>query len=105
MNLHIQNYNKVKGYKFWNARFVCTDVVETETNYRFQFEDTDAASKRYIWVEINRIGVWDTANGGRWTYKLNYKKCPTHIVTATYLSEFENVISTMGTALKSSMSN
>lgn len=103
MNLHITNYNKMKGYKFWNARFICTNVVETDTNYRFQFEDTDSLSKRYVWIEVNRIGKWDVAEN-RWSYKLNYTKCPTHIVSANYFEDFNNAINTMGMALKPLMS-
>ena len=99
MYLHITNYIKMKGYEFWNARFICTDVVETATNYRFQFEDTNSLSKRYVWIEVNRIGKWDVA-GNRWSYKLNYMKCPTHIVSANYFEDFNNVIETMGMALK-----
>jgi len=97
MNLHIQNYNKVIGYKFWNARFVCTNAVETDTNYRFQFEDTDSFAKRYIWIEVSRFGNW---NKEKWEYKLNYPKCPQHMITANYIEDFNNVINTFGMALK-----
>jgi len=100
--LHIQNIHKMEGQGFWNNRFICTNTVETPTNYRFQFEDTDSLSKRYIWIEILRIADWDGIDK-KWVHRLNYPNSPQHIVTSAYLSDFGNAIKTMGMALKPSM--
>ena len=99
MILKIKNANRLAGTQFWNGIFVFTSAHETDTNYRFQFEDTNSFSKRYVWIEVNRIGKWDVA-GNSWSYKLNYMKCPTHIVSANYFEDFNNVIETMGMALR-----
>ncbi len=100
--LHIQNPNKMEGESFYNNRFICTNTVENETLYRFQFEDTESLSKRYIWVEILRIADWDGIDK-KWVHRLNYPNCPQHIVTSQYLSDYANAIRTMGLALKTSI--
>ena len=100
--LHIQNYNKMEGHGFWNNRFVCTNTIENETLYRFQFEDTDSLQKRFIWVEILRIADWDRLDK-KWVHRLNYPNCPQHIVTSKYLSDFGNAVKTMGMCLKESI--
>lgn len=99
MYLHITNYIKMKGREYWNARFVCTNTVETDTNYRFQFEDTNSFAKRYVWIEVSRIGEWDVQKAV-WEYKLNYLNCPKHTVTADFIEDFNNAISVFGMALK-----
>jgi len=48
--LVIENYQKMVGQIFWNARFVCSQAHETEVNYRFQFKDTESPSVRVIWM-------------------------------------------------------
>lgn len=98
--LHIQNYNRLDGTEYWNGRYVCTWSVETEQQYRFQFRDTQSPSGRYLWIEINRIGRWDTEEG-RWMYSLNYQNVGGgHFVSADYFSDMDNVIWTMGECLK-----
>ena len=99
--LHIQNPNKMVGQTF-HKRFVCRDAIENPTLYRFQFEDTESLSKRYIWVEILRIADWDGLDK-KWVHRLNYPNCPHHIVTSEYLRDFSNAIKTMGVALKHCM--
>ena len=100
--LQIQNYHKMTGEGFWNNRFICTNSIENETLYRFQFADMEADSKRYLWVEILRIPDWDGMDK-KWVHRLNYPKCPKHIVTSEYLSDFRNAVRTMGIALNESM--
>ncbi len=100
--LHIQNYHKMEGQPFWNNRFICTNTIENPTLYRFQFEDTDSFSKRFIWVEILRIADWDVVDG-KWVHRLNYPNCPKHIVTSNWLGDFSNAVKLMGSALKPSM--
>ena len=100
--LHIQNYNKMEGQGFWNNRFICTNTVENETLYRFQFEDTESLQKRFIWVEILRIADWDGLDK-KWVHRLNYPNGPQHIVTSKYLSDFNNALYTMELALKTSI--
>ncbi len=100
--LYIQNHNKMIGEIFYNNRFVCTNTIQNETLYRFQFEDTESLSKRYIWVEILRIGEWDGLDK-KWVHLLNYPKCPKHIVTSEYLSDFRNAVKMMGMCLKESI--
>lgn len=102
--LHIENYHKMEGNIFWDARFYCLRAIENPTLYRFQFEDTDSLSKRFIWVEIFRIADWDPLDK-KWIHRLNYPHCPKHIVSAIYLSDFNNAIKTMGMALKPSMNH
>ena len=99
--LHIQNHQRMLGETFY-TRFVCTNTIENETLYRFQFEDTQAPSKRYLWIEILRIANWDGLDK-KWVHRLNYPNCPQHIVTSEYLSDYANAVRTMGTALKQSI--
>ena len=100
--LHIKNPNKMEGVVFHSGRFVCTNTVENETLYRFQYEDTQAPSKRYIWVEIHRIADWDGIDK-KWVHRVNYPNCPQHIVTSPYLSDFNNALKVMELALKTSI--
>lgn len=100
--LKIQNPEKMVGQEFYNRRFICTKGMESNVNYRFQFEDTLNPSPRYVWVEISKFAQWDSTNG-RWCFHLNYPNCPTHIVTSEYISDFRNAVLTMGTALKESL--
>ena len=99
--LHIQNPNKMVGQTF-HKRFICRDAIENETLYRFQFVDTQAPAKRYLWVEILRIADWDGLDK-KWVHRLNYPNSPHHIVTSKYLSDFNNALKTMELALKTSI--
>jgi hypothetical protein len=101
MRLDIQNPNKLIGSSYYNMRFVCTDAMETDTNYRFQFRDTHASSARFVWIEISRRGERDN---GKWIYKLNYLNANNHYITANWLSDYyTNVYKLMGDCLKKSL--
>jgi hypothetical protein len=103
MRLDIKNIHNLLHTQYHKGRFICTDSVETPTNYRFQFKDTHAQSSRYVWVEISRMGEWDAADGGRWTYRLNYPNRPIHIVTAKWLGFPPNAVQLMEDCLKYSL--
>jgi hypothetical protein len=103
MQLTIQNYTKVVGTKLHQNRFVCTLAQQTPTNYRFQFKDNGSPQLRIIWIEISRMGEWDAADGGNWTYRLNYPNRPLHIVTAKWLGFPPNAVSMMEDCLKYSL--
>jgi hypothetical protein len=83
--------------EFWNRRFRCLQVHETDTNYRFQFDDSEVPNK-YIWIEVSKIGRID--NEGDWSYSLNYMRCNQHLVTAKWFGDWKNVTKTFGDALK-----
>jgi len=100
MILKIHNTNRMVGTEFWNRRFTCLQVHETDTNYRFQFDDADIPN-RYVWVEVRKDGIMD--GDGDWIYSLNYMRCNGHLVTAKWFGDWENVINTFGSALKNSM--
>ena len=55
--LTIKNTDRLIGTQFWNGIFVFKRAQETDTNYRFQFEDTRPPNVRVIWIEVSRIGV------------------------------------------------
>ena len=100
MRLDIQNVNKLVHTEYHNKRFVCTNAIQTDTNYRFQFNDTKSTSARYVWVEISRIGRW---NDGQWEYQLNYPNHPIHIVTADWLGFPPNAVKLMEDCLHYSL--
>lgn len=102
MRLDIKNVHKLIDSEYHRGRFVCTNGLETETNYRFQFYDTQAPSARYVWVEISRIGRWDVGEK-HWVYRLNYPSCPTHIVTAEWLGFPPNAVKLMEDCLHYSL--
>ena len=90
--------NRMVGTMFWNRRFTCLQVHETDANYRFQFDDAEVPNK-YLWVEVSKDGRID--NEGDWSYSLNYMKCPNeHLVTAKWFGDWKNVTKTFGDALK-----
>jgi hypothetical protein len=103
MRLDIENIYKLINSEYHRGRFACIDAVETRTNYRFQFHDNNSPSARFIWVEISRIGEWDSNDGGSWTYRLNYPNHPLHIVTAKWLEFPPNVTQLMEDCLKYSI--
>jgi len=105
MQLTIQNYTKVVGTMLHQNRFVCTLAIETPTNYRFQFRDDGSPQLRMLWIEVSRFGVWDTDDGGNWTYRLNYlnQKASEHIVTAQWFGKLTNVMRTFGSCLEKSI--
>ena len=103
MRLDIKNIDKLINSEYHNKRFVCTNAIQTDTNYRFQFKDKGSLSTRYVWVEISRLGEWDVADGGRWTYRLNYPNRPIHIVTADWLGFPPNAVQLMEDCLKYSL--
>ena len=97
MILKIYNTNRMVDTEFWNGRFRCLQVHETDTNYRFQFDDSEVPS-RYVWIEVSKIGRID--NEGDWSYSLNYMRCNQHLVTAKWFANWKNVTKTFGDALK-----
>ncbi len=52
--LNIVNTNKVIGKTFVDGRFVCTYVQDSITQWRFQFEDLQSDSKRFLWIELHK---------------------------------------------------
>jgi hypothetical protein len=105
MQLTIQNYTKLIGTKYHQDRFVCLTVIETPTNYRFQFKDNGSTQLRIIWIEVSRLGEWDADDGGNWTYRLNYPNVvhSIHIVSAEWFGKWKNVIKTFNDCLERSM--
>lgn len=109
MKLEIQNIHKLIHTEYHNGRFLCTNAVETLTNYRFQFSDTNSLSARYLWVEISKLGIWDSERNS-WIYPLNYPNMPSpsphaaHLlwVTANWLGFPPNAVKLMEECLKPS---
>ena len=83
-------------------RFICTDAIETDTNYRFQFRDDNASSTRYVWIEVSRFGNYNKIED-EWEYRLNYPNCPMHVITAKWFKRFVNVLKTFDACLKRTM--
>ena len=98
MILKIINKDRFVGTEFWNGRFKCLQVHETVVNYRFQFDD-DKLKSCYHWVEVSKIGHYNSIEQ-KWEYRLNYKRCGSHIVTAKWFEDWENAMNTFGSALK-----
>ena len=105
MTLTIQNYKKLEGTMYHQNRFVCTNSVETPTNYRFQFRDDGSPQLRMLWIEVSRLGVWDANDGGNWVYRLNYlnQGVALHIVTAKWFGKITNVMRTFRDCLEKSL--
>ena len=100
MRLDIHNINKLVHTEYHKGRFVCTNTVETDTNYRFQFHDTHYATSKYVWVEVSRNGDWDN---GKWIYHLNYPNANQHFVTADWLGFPPNAVKLMEDCLHYSL--
>ena len=100
MRLDIQNLHKLLGSEYHKQRFICTDAMETDTNYRFQFRDTHAPSIRFVWIEISRRGERDN---GKWIYKLNYLNANNHYITAAWLGFPPNAVQLMRDCLELSL--
>lgn len=103
MILKIKNVNRLVGVQFWNGIFVFTAAHETDTNYRFQFQDTRNNNLRVIWVEVSKIGHYDR-DAKEWVYTLNYPNLKSqHMITAKWFEDWENAMNTFGSALKESI--
>jgi hypothetical protein len=103
MILKIKNTDRLIGTQFWNGIFVFRYAQETDTNYRFQFEDTRNLNVRVLWIEVNRIGHWNRQDS-EWVYTLNYPNLKSqHLITAKWFEDWENVMNTFGSALKKSI--
>jgi hypothetical protein len=102
MKLIIQNYDKIVTAMFHKERFICTEAIETDTNYRFQFRDDSSGVHRYIWIEVSKIGHYNDIEKA-WEYKLNYPNRPRHIVTANWLGFPPNAVQLMEDCLKYSL--
>jgi len=100
--LKIENYNKVITTMYHKDRFICTNAIETDTNYRFQFRDDAAPSTRYIWIEVSRFGHYNIVED-EWEYQLNYPNSPIHVITANWFKRFVNVLKTFDSCLKHTM--
>jgi len=98
MILKIKNADRIVGCEFWDGRFQCLQVHETETNYRFQFDD-DKVSSLIHWVEVSKIGHYNKIDN-KWFYRLNYQRCGQHEISADWFSDWKNVMETFGLALK-----
>lgn len=97
--LEIINANKIVDERFVVGRFVCLRVQDSITNWRFQFEDLDAPTKRFVWVEVDKVGRWDN-DEKKWMYKLNYPNCGVHKVSLDWFGDFQNALETFEIALK-----
>jgi hypothetical protein len=103
VKLKIENVNRLVGVEFWNGIFVFTSAHETDTNYRFQFQDTRSFNLKVIWVEVSKIGHWDRQNS-EWIYTLNYTNIKSqHLITAKWFEDWQNAMETFGMALKNSI--
>jgi hypothetical protein len=103
VKLKIENVNRLVGVEFWNGIFVFTSAHETDTNYRFQFQDTRSFNLKVIWVEVSKIGHWDRQNS-EWIYTLNYPNIKSqHLITAKWFEDWDNAMNTFGMALKESI--
>lgn len=100
MRLVIVNIDKMIGHEYKRGRFLCTKALETDTAYRFQFADNDSKSLRFIWIEVNRNGRWDTQDQ-KWYYQLNYPGVGGgHYVSADYWQFPPNVQKTFDSIFK-----
>ena len=103
MILKIKNMDRLVGTQFWNGIFVFRYAHETDTNYRFQFEDTRNFNVRVIWIEVSKFGLYDR-DAKEWAYKLNYPGLKSqHFITAKWFEDWENAMNTFGEALKESI--
>ena len=103
MILKIKNTDRLIGTQFWNGIFVFRYAHETDTNYRFQFEDTRTPNVRVLWVEVSKIGHYDR-DAKEWVYTLNYPNLKSqHLITAKWFEDWENAMNTFGEALKQSI--
>jgi len=96
--LVIDNYERMVGQTFWNGRFQCSNVHETEVNYRFQLIDTESPSVRVIWIEVGKFAKWDVEDQ-KWYYRIQDNR---HFVSADYFT-FDNAIKSFGERLKEYM--
>ena len=95
--------DRLVGTQFWNGIFVFRYAHETDTNYRFQFEDTRNFNVRVIWIEVSKFGLYDR-DAKEWAYKLNYPGLKSqHFITAKWFEDWENAMNTFGEALKESI--
>lgn len=97
--LKITNPDKMVGQRFLNGRFVCLRTQDSITQWRFQFEDLQAPTKRLVWIEVNKVGKWDDEEG-KIMYILNYPNCPLHRLSFDYFNDFKNATDVFEMALK-----
>jgi hypothetical protein len=103
MLLKIYNSDRLIGTQFWNGIFLFKRAQETDTNYRFQFQDTRTPNVRVIWIEVSRIGHWNPEDS-EWVYTLNYPNLKSqHLITAKWFEDWQNAMETFGLALKNSI--
>jgi hypothetical protein len=103
MLLKIKNTDRLVGTQFWNGTFIFRYAHETDTNYRFQFEDTRSLNVRVLWIEVSKIGHWNPEDS-EWVYTLNYPGLKTqHWITAKWFEDWQNAMNTFGSALKESI--
>lgn len=87
------------GERFLAGRFVCLRTQDSITHWRFQFEDLKAPIKKFVWVEVDKVGSWDNYEK-KYMYPLNYPNSPTHKVSSDYFRNFQNACETFTMALK-----
>jgi hypothetical protein len=103
MELKIKNTDRLIGTQFWNGIFVFRYAHETDTNYRFQFEDTRSLNTKIIWIEVRKNGQWSPKDS-EWVYSLNYPNLKSqHFITAKWFEDWQNAMNTFGSALKESI--
>jgi hypothetical protein len=103
MLLKIKNTDRLIGTQFWNGIFVFRYAHETDTNYRFQFEDTRNINVRVLWIEVSKIGHYNKLSK-EWLYNLNYPGLKSqHSVSAKWFEDWDNAMNTFGAALKQSI--
>ena len=98
MILKIINADRFVGAQFWNGIFTCLQVHETDTNYRFQFSNSQKPNT-YHWIEVSKIGHHNRILQ-EWEYRLNYMHSGVHVVTAKWFEDYKNAMDTFGGALK-----
>ena len=97
--LKIVNPDKMVGRKFVKDRFVCIRTTDVITHWKFQLEDLKAPFKRFLLIEVDKVGRWDNIEQ-KWMYDLKYPDCPPHKVSLDYFGKFDNALETFEMALK-----
>ena len=86
--LTIQNYNKLRGYRFgemneWELYGI--DYTSYENTYVFELRKRNGNANEYFDIELNRIAEYHNATGNM-VYKMNGRKW-----TLDYLRDINNM--------------
>lgn len=88
------------GETFCDNRFICTNVSFSLSEWIFQFLDNENKIKRYLSVEINRMGHWNSIDKKTY-YNLKYPNIPaSHQISADWFADIDNARLTFEEALK-----